>query len=116
MGVDAEPHPRLLRVTRRGGRAASRSPHTPGKDQVLISDASLKGIGAILCEENRPVRIISRKLSLAERNYDTTEREMLAVVWAMEKLFLIIDTSRMITIKSNHANLLRSYKPSESNR
>jgi len=97
-------------------QAVQRSPHRQGVDQCIICDASLRGIGAILVEEKRPVRIVSRRLTPAERNYDTTERELLGAVWATEKLYLLLDRSRTLTIKTDHGNLLRHIKPSESNR
>lgn len=94
----------------------SRAPHNPSCPQKLITDASLTGLGVILEENGRPIRIISRKLTPAERNYDTTERELLAVVWGLEKLYLVLNTTHKIQIHTDHANLLRHLKPSESHR
>ncbi|GFY22738.1 retrovirus-related Pol polyprotein from transposon 297 [Trichonephila clavipes] len=42
-------------------------------------------VGAVLNQEQRPVVFASRTLSAAERNYSVTERECLAVVWALNK-------------------------------
>ena len=51
----------------------------------LVSDASLIGTGAVLLQEGRVVAYTSKKFSAAERNYTTTEHEMLGVVRALEE-------------------------------
>ena len=55
---------------------------------ILETDASNKGVGAILTQATpdgeRPVAYASRKLQPAEQNYSITEKEMLGALWAME--------------------------------
>jgi len=43
-------------------------------------DASDKAIGGVLVQEGHPIAFESRKLSDAEQNYSTHEKEMIAVV------------------------------------
>jgi len=55
---------------------------------VLETDASLLGLRAILSQQqpdgtNHPVAYASRSLNQAERNYEITELEILAIVWAV---------------------------------
>ncbi len=58
------------------------------KDFQLETDASIKGLGAVLSQKQtdgkyHPVAYASRALSPQERNYSITELETLAVVWAV---------------------------------
>jgi hypothetical protein len=49
----------------------------------VVTDASDSGLGVVLLQEGHPVTFESRKLNLAELNYNVTEKEMLAVVHAL---------------------------------
>ena len=64
------------------------------KTYFLRTDASDSGIGAILMQEHDgklfPVCYGSKKLSSAERNYSTIEKECLAVVWGFKRFHLYL--------------------------
>ena len=66
----------------------------PEKTYFLRTDASDEGIGAVLMQEYDgklfPVCYGSKKLSSAERNYSTIEKECLAIVWGFKRFHLYL--------------------------
>ena len=58
------------------------------KQFILTTDASNYGLGAVLIvsQDNHPCLFISRTLNNAEQKYTTSEKELLAIVWAMKRL------------------------------
>lgn len=74
---------------------------------TIQTDASAFGIGAVLsqeCEEGEKVICyLSRSLTPQERNFSTTERECLAVLWAVEKLRAYVEGSRFRIITDHHS-------------
>ena len=68
----------------------------PNKETELVTDALPSGLSAILMQ-NTPgkddkcvVAYASRALTDVERRYSQTEREALAIVWAIERLHLYL--------------------------
>ena len=62
---------------------------------ILTTDASTKGLGATLWEEQndgnlKPIGFASRFLSETEKKYAINELELLAVVWGLEHFRLYI--------------------------
>ena len=60
--------------------------HNPKKQTVLQTDASIKGLGAYLLQDEKPVYFASKVLTVTQKGYIAIELESLAVAWAM-KLF-----------------------------
>lgn len=75
---------------------------------IIRTDASNYALGAVLLQgqgsDERPVEYASRLLTSAERNYTTTEREALAVIWAVDKFRGYIDGAKVV-IGTDHQPL-----------
>lgn len=79
----------------------------------LTTDASNFAIGAVLSQGRHPITFISRTLSPTEQNYATNEKELLAIIWALQKLRNFLYGIADITIFSDHQSL--KYAISEKN-
>ena len=55
------------------------------KNQVIQSDVSKKGLGAVLLQDGQPVIDASQTLTETEQQYSNIERELLAVVFALKR-------------------------------
>lgn len=80
----------------------------PGLPYLLRTDASGYALGACLLQgegpDERPVEYASRLLIPSEQNYPTTEREALAVVWAVKKFRGYLEGATTI-VQSDHQPL-----------
>lgn len=76
---------------------------------VVQCDASGYGLGAVLLNEHpdgdRVICYLSRSLSKQERNFSTTERECLAVLWSIETLRPYLDLIPF-TVITDHYSLV----------
>ena len=59
--------------------------YDPKKPTILQTDASIKGLGAVLLQDGHPVYFASKALTQAERGYVAIELETLLASWSMEK-------------------------------
>ena len=78
--------------------------YDPNKPAIIETDASLKGIGAVLIQDGKPVRFLSKAPTPAEANYTNIERELLAILFACEKLHRYT-FARKITVHTDHKPL-----------
>ncbi|KAM0729433.1 Retrovirus-related Pol polyprotein from transposon 297 [Formica fusca] len=79
------------------------------KEFIVTTDASDYAIGAILSQgeigQDQPIAYASRILARAEQKYNTTEKELLAIVWAV-KHFRPYLYGTKFTIVTDHKSLV----------
>ncbi|XP_062576513.1 uncharacterized protein K02A2.6-like [Saccostrea cucullata] len=76
----------------------------PNKETILQCDASQNGLGACLMQDGHPVVYASRALTQTECNYAQIEKELLAVVFGLER-FENYTYGRHVKIESDHKPL-----------
>ena len=78
--------------------------YDPDKELQVQCDASQKGIGAALMQEGKPLAYASRALTETEERYAQIEKEMLAIVFSLEK-FHHYTYGRPVNVFSDHKPL-----------
>jgi hypothetical protein len=76
----------------------------PNVMPVLQCDASMNGLGACLLQNNQPVAYASRSLTPTEVQYAQIEKEMLAIVFGMERFESYL-YGRNVKVESDHKPL-----------
>ena len=83
--------------------------YNPQKETVLQTDASTKGLGACLLQDEKPIYFASKALTRMQRGYVAIEIKSLTVAWAVKNFTIsymdVISYSRLI---KNHS---RQYSP-----
>ena len=78
-----------------------------GKTFVVQADASAYALGAVLTQEfedgEHPIVYVSRTLNSAERNYTVTEKECLALLFAIRKFRPYLEGYKFIAITDHSA-------------
>ena len=78
--------------------------YEPSKPLVLQCDASEKGLGASLLQDGNPIAYASRALTSTETNYAQIEKELLAIVFGVER-FHQYTYGRKVVVDSDHKPL-----------
>lgn len=88
-----------------------------GQPFTLFVDASDFGLGAILCQEQegklRVIEYASKSLQGAEKSYPTSEKECLAIVWALEKWRSYVEGVET-TVVTDHQALTHLFSSAKS--
>ena len=70
--------------------------YNPRKQTMLQTDESMKGLGACLLQEEKPVYFARKALAHAQKGYVAIEIESVAVAWTMEKFHHFLYASHFI--------------------
>ena len=81
----------------------------PNSSTTLQTDASKKGLGAVLLQNSKPVMFVSRALTGSKMNYQNLERECLVTIWGMEKFHYFLYGKRF-TLETDQKPLVSIYK------
>ena len=81
----------------------------PNSSTTLQTDASKKGLGAVLLQNSKPVMFASRALTGSERNYQNLERECLVTIWGMEKFHYFL-YGKEFTLETDQKPLVLIYR------
>ena len=81
------------------------------KASTSQSDASKKGLGAVLLKDDKPVIYTSRNLTETEQRYSNIEQELLSVVFALERFHHYV-YGYTATVQSDHKPLVSVWKKS----
>ena len=81
----------------------------PNCTTTLQTDASKKGLCAVLLQNSKPVMFASRALTGSERNYQNLERECLVTIWEMEKFHYFV-YGKEFTLETDQKPLVLIYR------
>ena len=79
------------------------------KEHIIQTDASKTGLSTVLLQEGQPIVYASRTLTETERRYSNIERELLGVVFGLERLYHYT-FGKPITVETDHQPLTSIWK------
>jgi hypothetical protein len=82
----------------------------------VVTDASDRRLVGVLLQEGQPVAFESRKLNDAKLNYQTTEKEMLAVVHALRVWWCYLEGAKFTVYTDHVSNTYFQTQPNLSRR
>ena len=77
----------------------------PAKSVKISVDASLKGMGAVLLQDEQPIVYASKVLTKSQQKYAPIEKEMLAIVFGCTKFHEYIFGLQNVEIETDHKPL-----------
>lgn len=86
--------------------------YDPREPALLSVDASARALGAVLLQGGRPVEFASLTLTDTQQRYAQIEKEMLAIVFALERFHQYVFGKNDITVETDHKPLEALFKKS----
>ena len=86
----------------------------PAQATKVIVDASPVGLGGILAQDGKIISYATRALSDVESRYSQTERELLAIVWALEHFHLYLYGTEITTDHKPLLGIFNTRKPTSA--
>lgn len=83
----------------------------PGKEITCQCDASSRGLGAVIMQDGKIIEYASRALTRTEQNYAQIEKELLSILFALERFDTYV-YARRITVQNDHRPLLSIHRKS----
>ena len=73
---------------------------------LIQTDASSRGLGSILMQEGKVLEFSSRSLTETEQRYSQIEKELLSIVFSLERYHTYCFANRHVTVETDHRPLL----------
>ena len=83
-------------------------------ETVIETDASPKGLGAVLLQDGQPVCYASKAFTKTEQQYSNIEHKALGITWGLERFHYFI-YGKSCTIHTDHQSLEMIFKKKLSN-
>lgn len=74
----------------------------PEKPITLSVDASSKGLGAVILQDEKPIAYASRAMTSTEQNYAQIEREMLAITFGCDRFHEYLYGQEIVHVETDH--------------
>ena len=78
------------------------------KSSIIQSDPSKKGLGTVILQDGKPVVYASRSLTETEQHYSNIERELLSIVFALERFHHNV-YGYTVTVQTDHKPLVSQH-------
>lgn len=79
------------------------------KPAIVQCDSSKNGLGGVLMQDGKIVECVSRSLTNTEQQYAQIEKELLAIVYTLERLHTYV-YGRFVTVETDHKPLISIMK------
>jgi len=80
--------------------------YSPKQDVTVQADASQNSLGAVLMQDGRVIEYASRALTEIEQRYANIEKELLSVVFALERFHTYVYARQGLTVQTDHQPLI----------